>query len=92
MITLVAIWTYPGMRMRHNVKSSVMAKIRIKMVADTSDKTTRNYLAKLWDGASASQKKKLLDKRGFSHKYVMLDFKDLTPAIQESIVTKSIWI
>lgn len=62
------------------------------MVADTSDKATRDYLTRLWNSASVSEKKKLLNKRGFSHKYVVLEFKDLTPAIQESFVTKSIWI
>ena len=69
-----------------------MAKKRVRMVADISDKATRNYLAELWNNASVSKKKKLLDKRGFSYKYIGQDFNDLTPGIQESFVTKSIWI
>lgn len=59
----------------------------IRMVADISDPHTKKIIKNIWESSSVKGRVKLLAKKGYSDKFVDWDFEDLTPAIQQLIIT-----
>lgn len=70
--------------MKKTVNKAVPA---IKMVADINDPHTKKMIKNIWESSSVKERTKLLAKKGYSNKFVDWDFEDLTPAIQQLIIT-----
>jgi hypothetical protein len=70
-------------------KTEMKENKKIKMVADISDPSTKGALKVIWDLMDAKQRKALLDTKGYSDKFVDWSFEDLTPAIQQMLMTSS---
>ncbi|MES2395402.1 MAG: hypothetical protein V4549_05340 [Bacteroidota bacterium] len=70
--------------MKKTVNKDVPA---IKMVADINDPHTKKIIKNIWESSSVKERMKLLAKKGYSDKFVDWKFEDLTPAIQQLIIT-----
>lgn len=70
--------------MKKTVNKGVPA---IRMVADISDPSTKKIIKNVWESLSVKERTSLLAKKGYSNKFVDWDFEDLTPAIQQLIIT-----
>lgn len=68
-------------------KATNKGKQTIKMVADINDPYTQSVIKNIWDSADNKKRTEILDKQGYSHKFIKCDFEELTPAVQELIIT-----
>lgn len=64
----------------------------VKLVADLTDAMTYQVCRKILNEARAGERERILDKKGFSHKYIDYDFNSLTPAIQSLIITEDAYV
>jgi len=65
--------------------------IKIRLVADITDKETREFLKEKWENMSLDDRKEVLKEKGFSDKFLTFAFEDLTPAIQSEIFIKKLY-
>ena len=62
--------------------------MKLKMVADITDKKTNLYLKTVWSNLMTSGRESLLNDMGHSTKWADMDYDDLTGEIKSKIVTK----
>ena len=62
--------------------------MKLKMVADITDKKTNLYLKTIWSNLMTSSREGILNDMGHSTKWVDMDYDDLTGEIKSKIVTK----
>lgn len=64
--------------------------MKLKMVADITDKKTNLYLKTIWSNLMTSGRERILNDMGHSTKFADMDYNDLTGEIKSKIVTKLI--
>ena len=62
--------------------------MKLKMVADITDKKTNLYLKTVWSNLMTSSRESILNDMGHSTKWADMDYDDLTGEIKSKIVTK----
>ena len=62
--------------------------MKLKMVADITDKKTNLYLKTVWSNLMTSSREDILNDMGHSTKWADMDYDDLTGEIKSKIVTK----
>ena len=62
--------------------------MKLKMVADITDKKTNLYLKTVWSNLMTSSREGILNDMGHSTKWADMDYDNLTGEIKSKIVTK----
>lgn len=70
------------------LNESETSNMKLKFVADVTDKLTNRILKDIWTKLTEEEKKKLLKKIGHSEKYIDSKYEDLTGEIKSKIITK----
>ena len=61
--------------------------MKLKMVADITDKKTNLYLKQVWSNLMTSSREMILNDMGHSTKWADMNYDDLTGEIKSKIVT-----